>query len=213
VVTKGTEDTMSRFGNPSAASLTQESLQAPQWETEIVRRLCADRRVYWVSEKCSSELNSMVEYPLTSAVVVIKPPGSDLEIEIKRAGIRGRRQLDVIMERNGGPAPLSHRLFGGSLGWLAQREAASAGIFSKIFRLVHGKDAPCSRTVRNSSVVTVPSAEGPVHILDYLSDEEHFGDGFHEMRKAMNSCIESFPSDTGVARASYQGEAGETLQF
>ena len=213
VVTRGTKDTISRFGNQLGSSSICDPSLAPRFEMEIVQRLCSDRRIYWVSDKCGSELNSMVEYPLTSAVVVVKPPGSDLEIEIKRAGVRGRRQLDVITERNGVPAPLSHRLFGGSLGWLAQREAASAGIFSKIFRLVHGKDAPCSRTVRNSSVVTVPSAEGPVHILDYLSDEEHFGDGFHEMRKAMNSCIQSFPSDTGVARASYQGEAGETLQF
>src|SRR5262249_17904000 len=125
VVTKGTEDTISRFGDQPGAHLICESLQAPQFEMEIVRRLCSDRRIYWVSEKCRSELNSMVEYPLTSAVVVIKPPGSDLEIEIKRAGTRGPRLLDVIIERNGAPAPSSHRLFGGSLGWLAQREAAS----------------------------------------------------------------------------------------
>ena len=62
------------------------------------------------------ELNSLVEYPLTSAGgETIKPPGSTLEIEIKRAGTRGPRLLDVIAEQNGHEAPISHRLYGGSL--------------------------------------------------------------------------------------------------
>ena len=55
---------------------------------------------------------------MTSAVVVVKPPGSDWEMEFKRAGTRGARLLDVITEREGREAPVSHRLFGGSLdGW------------------------------------------------------------------------------------------------
>jgi hypothetical protein len=211
IVTTGAEDTMSRFGSPSRS--IAELVGAPRFETEILLRLCADRKIYWVSDQCSSELNALVEYPLTSAVVVIKPPGSDLEIEIKRAGTRGPRRLNVISRRNGAVAPISHRLFGGSLGWLAQRETAAAGIFSNIFRSVHGKEGPCSRGIMNSSIVTVPTAAGETHILDYLTREQDFGTGFAETRAAMRTCAESFPSDTGVTQASYSGEAGMTLKF
>jgi hypothetical protein len=186
---------------------------APAYEAEILQRLCSDRRIYWVSDRCGSELNALVEFPLTSAVVVIKPPGSDFEFEIKRAGTRGPRLLNVIGERNGKEAPVSHRLFGGSLGWLARRETDSAWLFSKIYRLVHGTEGPCSRTVLNSTIVSVPTAEGDVHILDYLTDEQRFGPGFQDMRAAMKLCVKSFPSDTGVARAAFPGEDGTTLQF
>jgi hypothetical protein len=213
IVTEGVEDTLSRLGNPSSNHCSRESLSLPPFEMEILRRLCADRKIYWVSDRCSSELNSLVEYPLTSAVVVIKPPGSDLEIEIKRAGTRGPRLLDVIAHRNGVDAPISHRLFGGSLGWLAQRETAAADLFSKIFRLVHGKEGPCSKGIMNSSVVTIPAATGETHILDYFTDEQQFGTGFATTRAAMRACAESFPSDTGVVRPSYKGEAGATLKF
>ena len=187
------------------------------YEAEILTRLCAGNRIYWVSEQCGSELNALVEYPLTSAVVVIKPPGSDVEFEIKRAGTRGPRRMDVIAERNGKDAPTSHRLFGGSLGWLGQREAESAELFSKIYRMVHGTECPCSRTVSASSVVTLPrradATGSDLHILDYLTDREEFGDGFDETRRAMSICVAAFPSDTGVARASWEGEAGQTLRF
>ena len=163
--------------------------------------------IYWVSEKCDSELNALVEYPLTSAVVVIKPPGSDIEFEIKRAGTRGPRRLDVIAWRNGKETPVSHRLFGGSLGWLGNREASSAELFSGIYRMVHGTECPSSRTAWNSSLVTVPHGTGEVHLLDYLSDPEQFGEGFDETRQSMQLCVKTFPGDTGVLRASYESEA------
>ncbi len=213
IVSAGAEDAMSRSDNQPAARWTHLLPDAPPFELEILKQLCAERRIYWVSDNCTAELNSLVEYPLTSAVVVIKPPGSDIELEIKRAGTRGPRLLNVIKERNGGEAPTSHRLLGGSLGWLALRETASAGIFSRIFELVHTQPGPCSRTVSNSSIVTVPTVEGTVHILDYLTDQDRFGPGFNEMRDAMKACVEKFPSDTGVARASFQGEPGQTLRF
>jgi hypothetical protein len=65
----------------------------------------------------------------------------------------------------------------------------------------------------NSSVVTVSAGEEELHILDYLTDEQTFGPGFDDMRKALKGCVDCFPSDTGVARAAYQGDAGLTLQF
>lgn len=210
---RGAENTLARSGQTAAGRWADEPLEAPAYETEIVQKLCAERATYWVSERCGSELNALVEYPLTSAAVVIKLPGSGLEIEIKRAGIRGDCLMSVITERDGRYAPTSHRLFGGSLGWLAQRETSAAGIFSRIFRLVHGREAPSSRTVQNNSIVSLPAANGDAHLLDYLTDENCFGAQFESTRASMRSCSDAFPSDTAVAKASYAGEAGATLQF
>jgi hypothetical protein len=214
VVTTGTEHALSRTGRAAAPPAATTPLDARRYEADILRGLCAFRRIYWVSPRCGSELNAMVENPLGSAVVVIKPPGSDLEIEIKRTGTRGPRLLHVITERNNGSAvPVSHRLFGGSFGWLARREAAAAAVFSKYFERVHGREAPCSRTVARSSIVEVPGADGPVHLLDYLTDRRAFGPGFDDMRRALCACADSLSRHSGLARASYQGERGRTLQF
>jgi len=199
--------------SPSVVAAETSAIDAPVLEVELIDRLARDRDLYWVSDATTSELNALVEYPLTSAVLVIKPPGSDLEIEIKRAGTRGPRALNVISERNGREAPTSHRVFGGSLGWLAQRESAAGQIFSAIFRRVHGSTAPCSYGVSHSSLVKVPTPDGPVHLLDYLEDESCFGEGFSSMRSAMAECAREFPGDTGVAPASYQGSDGLALQF
>jgi hypothetical protein len=200
-------------GTEALSDAIHEHFAIPEFERAILRKICEDRRIYWVSERSSAELNALVEYPLTSAVIVIKPPGSDLEIEIKRAGTRGERLLNVIATRNGREAPVSHRLFGGSLGWLAERECRISRIFSQIYRLVHGVECPSSIGVMNSSVVTIPSAAGEAHVLDYLSDAQQFGAGFDDTREAMRACVKSFPWDTAVPPASYTGDAGETLQF
>ncbi len=214
LVTTGAEHALSRIGRAAAAPAAPEPLDARRYEADILRGLCERRRIYWVSPRCGSELNAMVEYPLGSASVVIKPPGSDLEIQIKRTGMRGPRLLHVITERsNGTAAPLSHRLFGGSLGWLASREAAAVAVFSTIFQLVHGREDPCSHTVSRSSIVEVPGADGPVHLLDYLTDRRAFGSGFDDMRRALTACVDFFPRHSLLARASYQGERGRTLQF
>jgi hypothetical protein len=209
----GVETTLSRIRTTPAAVWVDQPLRAPEFERRIVSALCADHKTYWVSPECSEEMNALVEYPLTSAAVAIKLPGSDVEIEIKRAGSRGAHLVNVITERNGARAPISHRLFGGSLGWLAQRETVAAGLFSHIFRLVHGTESPCSETMQNNGIVTLPAGDGEAHFLDYLTDEAVFGEGFETTREAMRMCVEAFPSDTGVRHASYSGPQGETLQF
>jgi hypothetical protein len=189
------------------AASGQCEVDAPAYEAAVLDELCSGRNIFWVSERCGSEINGLVEFPLTSAVVVVKPPGSDYEIEFKRAGTRRARLLDVIKERDGREAPVSHRLFGGSLGWLGDREAASAALFSRIYRQVHRREAPCSQTVMNSPIVTVPCPGGETHILDYLTE------GSADTREAMRECVETFPRDTGIGPASYEGERGMTLSF
>ena len=95
----------------------------PDYEAEILKRLRRSSKIFWVSEKTSSRLNSLVEYPLTTVVLVIKPPGSEIEFEIKRAGLRGENSLNIVYARNGYTVPPSHRLDGGSMQWLLRYES------------------------------------------------------------------------------------------
>jgi hypothetical protein len=45
----------------------------PEYEASILRRLCESAKIYWVSDETSQAINSLVEYPLTTVVLVIKP--------------------------------------------------------------------------------------------------------------------------------------------
>ena len=101
--------------------------QLPDFEAAILRLLCEGQKIYWVAERTSSRINSLVEYPLTTVVLVIKPPGSEIEFELKRAGRRGNNPLSVVFRRNGYRVPLPHRLDGGSMQWLLRYEDASRG--------------------------------------------------------------------------------------
>src|SRR5205807_6958749 len=97
------------------------------FDQALASHLRKDSRVLWVGERTSAELNSLVEYPLGTVAIVIKPPGSDLEFEVKRAGLRGPHALDAVYERNGKQLPVPHRLQGGSLGQMLDYEAYASG--------------------------------------------------------------------------------------
>ena len=85
----------------------QRALSAlPEYEARILHRLGQGHPILWVSDRTSSEINSLVEYPLTTVVLVLKPPGSDLELEIKRAGCRGDRLLGIVYDRDGSRSPV-----------------------------------------------------------------------------------------------------------
>ena len=128
----------------------------PGYEARILDRLGQDHHILWVSDRTSSELSSLVEYPLGTVVLVVKPPGSDLEIEIKRAGCRGDRRLGVAYARDGKPLPPSHRLAGGSMGNSLDYEARSSSLLARLYRAVHGAEAPISRTLEARSIYEVP---------------------------------------------------------
>ena len=186
----------------------------PGLEAGIIRELVRGDRIYWVCEHTSSALHSLVEFPLTTAVLTIKPPGSHLEFEIKRAGVRGTRKLNIVTTRNDGTkVPLSHQIYGGSFGWLGRREAEGASLFAYIYHLVHKKCAPMCLTVGILSVRMVPAQNGEAHIIDYLTCNKVFGEGFEAMREAMRQCITTLPPDTGVGVHKYSGPVGLTLQF
>jgi hypothetical protein len=167
----------------------------PDFEAEIFRRLSQTARIYWVSERTSSRLNSLIEYPLTTVVLVIKPPGSDIEFEIKRAGLRGENSLSIIFARNRYTVPPSHRLNGGSMQWLLRYEADAAIRLNRAYRQVHGVDAPIPAYVARSSVYSVPTRHGAVRTMEYFTQRRWFGSGFNQMRAAMRDCVEAFASE------------------
>ena len=186
----------------------------PDFEAAILRGLCETARVFWVSDATSSELNSLAEYPLTTVVLVVKPPGSCIEFEFKRAGRRGAHPLGVAFRRaNGDAVPPSHRLDGGSGQEGLRYEANSAARMSRVFRLSHGVEPPIPQYISRVSTYYVPAAGGEVNTLDYFSDPELFGEGFREMRGAMDEAVAAFAREYGANLSEAPGVVGRTMQF
>ncbi|HEY6328335.1 MAG TPA: hypothetical protein VI756_03285, partial [Blastocatellia bacterium] len=166
----------------------------PDYEGTILRQLCETADIYWVSNSTSSEINSLLEYPLTTVVLVIKPPGSDIEFEIKRAGRRGEQALSVVYHRRGWAVPPSHRLDGGISVWMLQYEASAGTRLGGMYRLVHGAEPPIPSYVSRSTVYSVPGGNGGVSTIPFFTDPDIFGTGFPEMRVAMKRSVEAYKS-------------------
>jgi hypothetical protein len=185
----------------------------PAYEAGILRELRKAPIIYWVSETTSAELNSLVEYPLTTVVLVIKPPGSDLEFEIKRAGRRRGPAISVVYRRNGRTIPPPHRFDGGSMLSLLRNETGSPSMLSTVYRLVHAKAAPMSRIVMRSSIYGVPSRGAEANIIEYFTYPHLFGHGFREMRAAMKDAVKAFNAQDRSSELKIPGELGLTIQF
>lgn len=186
----------------------------PDYEAGILQRLCAGSKIYWVGDNTSSAINSLVEYPLSTVVLVVKPPGSDLEFELKRAGRRGGNPLGVVFKRNGRNVPASHRLDGGSMQWLLRYEARSGSKLSSIYRLVHRVDAPMPGYILRNTVYSIPARNEAVPAFRYFTDPRVFGAGrFREMRSAMAAAIKVFHRDDGENLPAIGGEMGITAEF
>jgi hypothetical protein len=184
----------------------------PPYEAEILQRLGQGHRILWVSAQTSSEIDALVEYPLTTVVLVVKPPGSDLEIEIKRAGCRGDRLLGVVYERGGEEVPPAHRLAGGSMGGSLHYDARSSAFLARLYRATHGVDAPLSRSIAVRSIYGVPIDGREEHICDYFTHAAAFGAGFAEARGALHESIEAFVEEANRP-PDLPGELGTTMRF
>ncbi|MGA9996766.1 MAG: hypothetical protein WBP93_15210, partial [Pyrinomonadaceae bacterium] len=191
----------------------QTVARLPDYEARILEKLREAHLIYWVSDKTSSELNSLVEYPLTTVVLVVKPPGSHLEFEIKRAGRRGRCPLGVVHERDGQMVPPSHRLDGGSTQWLLRFESQSVSRLSGIYRLVHEREAPFSTFHSRSSIYNIPVDEGEETVLNYFTEPQIFRRGYSEMRAAMRESVDSFNDEHQSPPLNIPGDLGLTMQF
>jgi hypothetical protein len=163
----------------------------PSFEAAILSALCRRSTIYWVSDATSLRHNSLVEHPLGTVVVVIKPPGSDLEIEVKRVGLRNAHPWHVVFARDGCEVPPTHRLQGGSMAHWARWEAASAAGLARVYRLIHGVDPPISRTVALSTIYGVPVNGGERHIVDYFT-RLNAPSGRDETRLAMRRSVDAY---------------------
>ena len=162
-------------------------------ERQILRQLQSGNQIYWVDDSTSSRINSLVEYPLGTVVLVLKLPGSDQEIELKRAGKR-ERPLQVLFEKDGYEVPLSHRLQGGGMGWMLKSESENESRFCCLFRAIHHQEPPLSRTSFITNIRGIPCDSGTADLLTWFTDGETFGPGYKEMRSAMKGCLRSFGS-------------------
>lgn len=201
--------------HPFAQSEMERTLSTVRgFEAEILRRLCDLSKILWVTDSTSSELNTLVEYPLTTVVLVIKPPGSDLEFEVKRAGAKAEHPLNVFYERRGEPVPPTHRLHAGSMGEYLRWEASAAAILARLYRLIHGTEAPISKTISVSSIYSIPVRGGDEHIVRYFNEPGAFGNGFDRMRQAMADSIAAFKSEKDwTPPPPAKGPIGLTAQF
>ena len=198
------------------AEITHNLAMLPDYEAGILQRLCAGSKVYWVASGTSSAINSLVEYPLSTVVLVIKPPGSDVEFELKRAGRKGGNALSVVFKRNGRNVPASHRLDGGSMQWLLRYEARSGSKMSSIFRLVHRVNAPMPGYMARSTVYSIPTRNGSggAPAFRYFTEPHVFGEErFREMRAAMVSAVKVYERDEGENLPAVGGEMALTAEF
>jgi hypothetical protein len=185
----------------------------PDFEARILERLSRTSKIYWVSDSTSSRINSLVEYPLSTVVLVVKPPGSQIEFELKRAGLRGSHALGVNFWGEQESVPPSHRLDGGSMQWLLRYESHSSARASIIYRLAHGAEPPVSRFISRAAIFAVPVGQGEQRILSYFTREENFGSGFREMRAAMKDSAWAFKEEEVSDIPGLSGELGLTLRF
>ena len=201
-------------GRPYVQRETERALrQLPAYEAEIFERLAADWWIHWVGDATSAELNSLVEYPLTTVVLVVKPPGSDRELELKRAGRRGGQPLDAVFARRGVEVPPPHRFDGASLGRSLQWEVVAGSLLARLYRMVHRREAPISHVLSMSTLSSIPAASGDTPILDYFTLPQCFGQGFHRMRRDIRRTVEAFDRESGDSLDELPGALGLTVRF
>lgn len=185
----------------------------PDYEGAIVRRFCESSNIYWVSDDTKSEINSLVEYPLTTVVLVVKPPGSDMEFEIKRAGRKGPNRLRVVYARDGYTVSPSHRLDGGSMLSLLRFETNSALKLALIYRTTHGTEAPMAGYLSRRTVSTIPVKNSEVSVLSYFTDARVYGQDFDQMRTAMEESVAAFRDEGYTTLSIPRRGLGLTAQF
>ncbi len=186
----------------------------PGYERGILHGLAASGRVFWVSESTSSEINSIVENPIETVACVVKPPGSPLEFEIKRTGLRAAFPLTACFTYDTGePLPPSHRLQGGAITASLQWESTQAARLSEVYRLVHGCEAPLSKLLALARYKSIPVEGEEINLLDYFTNPAVFGDAYEKMREHMALCVSAFDQQFGDELGHVPGEVGLTGRF
>jgi hypothetical protein len=199
---------------PGAGEAQAYLANLPHYEREIVRGLSRRARIYWACERTSNGINRLVENPLGTVACTVKPPGSALEIEIKRTGLCEDFPLSVAFSSaSGDPVPPSHRLQGGGSAAGLRWESNHAAILSAVYRAAHQREAPLSKLLALASYRSVPVGGRAIHLLDYFTDPEIFGPNFQKMRRQMKQCVSAYDQQFGRDFAHLPGEAGLTGRF
>jgi hypothetical protein len=213
-LSRGVASPLWMAGGLAAAEAERALSRLPPYEAAIARALCEASLVYWVAGGTASRLNSLVAQPPATVALVVRPPGSCVEIEIKRSGCRGPHPWNVLIRRDGEDLPFNHRFAGASMLPSLQRDARESSRLAAIYRRAHAAEAPLGSTLALAAVYGVPSGAAEEHVLDYLSRPAAFGAGYAAMRRAMrvlvDSCSEVAPS---WHTAELDGELGLTLRF
>jgi hypothetical protein len=213
-VSRGVASPLWMAGGLATAEAERALSRLPPYEAAIARALCEPSLVYWVADGTDSRFNSLIAQPPATVVLAVRPPGSCLELEIKRSGCRGPHLWNVIVRRDGEVLPFTHRFAGASMLPALQRDASHSSRLAAIYRRAHGAEAPLGSTLALAAVYGVPSGTAEEHVLDYLSQPAAFGAGYAAMRRAMRelvaSCRYAAPS---WHTAELGGELGLTLQF
>ena len=189
---------------PPAEEQEEKGAEIPAYEQAVIAALSPETKIYWIDRRTPSAINSLVESPLGTVVVVIKLPGSDLELEIKRTGALGPHPLQIKMANE-------LRLFGGSSGGNLEVEARSAQRLAQLYQRVHGCEAPVSTTLCTSSIQTIPAWQGETHLVDYFSDRATYGNGYGAMRSAMEEAMRRF--EPRGPRLDLPGTMGLTVRY
>ncbi|HKS10313.1 MAG TPA: hypothetical protein VJS13_12255 [Pyrinomonadaceae bacterium] len=193
--------------------LSHTMSRLPDFEARILQLLSQNAKIYWVNDTTGSEINSLVEYPLTTVVLVIKPPGSHFEIEIKRAGRRGN-PLGVVFSRGGNRVPASHRLDGGSMQWLLRYENTQAARMNSMYRLIHGTEASLPGYISRNTIYAVPANGNQAPSFRYFTDPRVFGAaGFQQMRGAMKEAVDALKNEEGEYLPPLPGDMALTSEF
>ncbi|HKP02665.1 MAG TPA: hypothetical protein VJU77_04800 [Chthoniobacterales bacterium] len=212
-VTKGEEMPFTHDADLIRAEARQARETMPRYEARILELLCNPASVYWVSDETSRAIGSLVANPPGTVVVVVKPPGSLMEFEIKRTGTPTSLPLSVKFSRNGEMVPPSHRLQGVSLGWHLRFEARAAARFSHIYRIVHGKAPAITITQCVKSIHALPTGQGERSLVEFLGSPELVGDRFERMRAALQQCVRAAFEADDFGVSSLPGELGRTINF
>jgi len=201
------------YGQPDVcAELDRCVERLPAFEAAIAQSLCYGSRIYWVTDATTQRINALVSCPVNTVVAVVRPPGSDVEFELKRVGVKGLLPLGAIFSRDGCEVPPTHRLHGGSMGYFLRWEAGAAAGLSKIYRLIHGVEAPISRSLSVSTVYGVPVNGSEQHVVEYFR-RLPFTPGYEFAGPAMQRSVEAFCRESGVVTPPLGGALGVATQF
>jgi hypothetical protein len=186
----------------------------PAYEADILARLMGPVRTWWTRPDTPSTLNALVETPIGSVALVIRPPGSTTEFEIKRTGVRGRHPLSIAFELRGAMVAPSHRLQGATTLSVLRWEAANSALLSALFRLVHGEAAPISRMLELRTIKGVPRPDGgEVQLSTWFNDPAAFGAGFTAMRHALQCSLSAFVEESKAVPSVPRSAEARTRAF